>query len=223
MEATLVRVSQTKDRVTATLVRRGRRSEWQGHYLVSATPASTLRDVVFRPALPEAQVVAVRKLEYGPATRALVQFERRFWRRGHRPVAFATNLSCGAFWDGNQEQRGHPGILSFLAGGSAARSLADLLTAEGPSGLLRKIRWLGRPANVLHAKVFRWNRDPWARGGYACFGPGFDPRWRDALALPFGRVVFAGEHTSIRWQGYMNGAVESGQRAAAEIESLAVR
>ncbi|MEO8482562.1 MAG: FAD-dependent oxidoreductase [Acidobacteriota bacterium] len=40
------------------------------------------------------------------------------------------------------------------------------------------------------------------------------------LARPAGRVLFAGEHTSVRWQGYMNGAVESGQRAAAEIAAL---
>lgn len=46
------------------------------------------------------------------------------------------------------------------------------------------------------------------------FDPGFDPAWRSLLARRTGRVVFAGEHTSERWQGYMNGAVESGQRAA---------
>jgi monoamine oxidase len=40
------------------------------------------------------------------------------------------------------------------------------------------------------------------------------------LARPAGRVFFAGEHTSIRWQGYMNGAVESGRRAAAEIAAM---
>jgi monoamine oxidase len=58
------------------------------------------------------------------------------------------------------------------------------------------------------------------RGGYAYFDPSFEPRGRDALAQPAGRVVFAGEHTSIRWQGYMNGAIESGQRAAAEIAAM---
>ena len=40
---------------------------------------------------------------------------------------------------------------------------------------------------------------------------------------PHGRIVFAGEHTSIKWQGYMNGAIETGLRAAAEVESLAAR
>ena len=61
--------------------------------------------------------------------------------------------------------------------------------------------------------------DPNARGGYAYFDPAFDPALRAWLARPFGRLFFAGEHTSVKWQGYMNGAVESGRRAAAEIDA----
>jgi len=65
-----------------------------------------------------------------------------------------------------------------------------------------------------------WEDDPWWRGGYAVFDPSFDPSLRPWLARPAGRVVFAGEHTSLRWQGYMNGAIESGKRAAAEVRVL---
>ena len=65
--------------------------------------------------------------------------------------------------------------------------------------------------------VADWTADPWARGGYAYIDPGFDPAWRPLLARRAGRVVFAGEHTSERWQGYMNGAGESGQRASREL------
>ena len=61
----------------------------------------------------------------------------------------------------------------------------------------------------------------YARGGYAYFDPGFPPALRSWLALPTGRIFFAGEHTSVKWQGYMNGAVESGRRAAAEIAAVA--
>jgi monoamine oxidase len=50
------------------------------------------------------------------------------------------------------------------------------------------------------------------------FGPDFDPTLRDWLARPSGRIRFAGEHTSNRWQGYINGAILSGQRAATEID-----
>ena len=65
-----------------------------------------------------------------------------------------------------------------------------------------------------------WEHDPLARGGYAYFDPAFDPSLRAWLALPCGHLFFAGEHTSIKWQGYMNGAVESGRRAAAEVAAV---
>jgi len=65
-----------------------------------------------------------------------------------------------------------------------------------------------------------WDDDPWAQGGYAYFDPTFEPRWRAWLARPAGRIVFAGEHTSVKAQGYMNGAIETGLRAAAEIAAL---
>jgi monoamine oxidase len=62
-----------------------------------------------------------------------------------------------------------------------------------------------------------WEHEQWSRGGYAVFDTRFPPALRYALARPFDRVVFAGEHTSLRWQGYMNGAVETGVRAAEEV------
>ena len=63
----------------------------------------------------------------------------------------------------------------------------------------------------MHVAV--WERDPWARGAYAFFGPGFDPGLRPLLGRAVGRVAFAGCYTSREYQGYMNGAVESGARA----------
>ena len=79
---------------------------------------------------------------------------------------------------------------------------------------MRHLRWLGRPAELPRlARVVTGSADPWARGGYAVFGPAFDPLDAPLLRRPFGRVFFAGEHTSEHWQGFMNGAVESGLRA----------
>jgi monoamine oxidase len=218
--AVLRRVTQTRNRVVATIESARGMAEWRGDYLVSALPASTLRGVAFAPALPDVQATAIRALRYGAATRMLLQFDRRFWTRRVRPLAFASSAPFGAIWDGNQHQRGRAGILSLLAGGSASRELAAIAAREGAAGVVQRLTWLGRPSSLLHSRVIRWDRDPWAGGGYAYFDPAFDPRWRDVLAHPAGRIVFAGEHTSVRWQGYMNGAIQSGQRAAAEIAAM---
>jgi monoamine oxidase len=214
----LVAVSQRGRGVRAT-VKNGRHpSQIIVDYLVFALPATLLRRVPITPALPARQHEAIARLKYGRGTKTLLQFGRRFWRAPGRPRAFGSPLPFGAVWDGNEEQRGRPGILALLAGGSASDATADLVVKDGVAGLARSLDWLGsRNVDVAGWRQFRWEADAWARGGYAVFDSSFDPSLRGWLAQPNGRLFFAGEHTSIAWQGYMNGAVESGRRAAAEL------
>jgi monoamine oxidase len=216
------RIHQDRKGVRVTVEDRARR-EIRGDYCVMTLPASTLRDVAFEPALDERQQRAIETLKYGSATRVLLQFEQAFWRRAMRPRAFGTDLPTGAVWDGNEQQRGERGILSLLAGGRAAHEVRAILRREGIDGVVGRLAFLGKPSRVLASAVIPWDDDPWARGGYAFFDPAFDPRRREWLARPAGRVLFAGEHTSINWQGYMNGAIESGRRAAAEVRALTSR
>lgn len=233
------KVAQTRKGAVVSVDEGGSLAALAADYVAVAVPASTARDIVFDPPVPEPQWRAIRHLKYGRATRLLVQFDRRFWSKRGQPNAFGSDQPFGAVWDGNEQQKGPAGILSFLAGGGASAELRTLLGDRSRKGrpdrsdnpdhrdrldrldpLIERLSWLGPPARPLAFRTITWEDDPWARGGYAFFDPGFDPTWRDLLARPHGRVVFAGEHTSVRWQGYMNGAVESGQRAAAEIAFL---
>jgi monoamine oxidase len=221
LDTVVRRIVQHDDRVTVTIEGLGKpHTEITAAYLVCALPASTARGVHFEPALPEPQHEAIARLRYGGATRLLLQFERRFWRARGRPLAFGSDLDTGAVWDGNEQQKGPPGILSLLAGGRASAALQAIVHAEGERGVVSRLGWLGRPSRLMASQSVVWDHDPWARGGYAYFDPGYAPQWRAWLARPAGRIVFAGEHTSIKYQGYMNGAVESGLRAAAEIAAL---
>jgi monoamine oxidase len=187
-------------------------------YAILAVPATLLRRMPITPALPAQQHDAISRLKYGRATKTLLQFPSRFWRAAGRPRAFGSPLPFGAVWDANEEQRGRSGILSLLAGGSASDATQAIVAKHGVRGLAHALDWLGAPQTELTAaRQIVWEQDPFARGGYAYFDPGFDPALRAWLARPAGRLFFAGEHTSIKWQGYMNGAVESGRRAAAEV------
>jgi monoamine oxidase len=188
--------------------------------LVITLPPPPLRRVEFDPQPPPQWREAIRRIRMGPASRMLLQFDRPFWRRKGSPSLFASDQPTGAVWDGNEQQRGTPGILSLLAGGGASAQLAALVERDGADAVVQRLAWLGKPGTLLASRLVRWDEDEWAGGGYVYFERGFDPRLRDWLARPFGRVVFAGEHTSERWQGYVNGAVESGQRAAAEVQAL---
>lgn len=214
----LRRVSQSADGIVASIEARGRLRELGADYVVCAVPATTLRDVVFDPAMPNAQRDAIATLRYGGATKTALQFSQAIWRQPRKPRAFGTPLPIGAVWDGNEEQRQEAGILTLLAGGGASASTRRLLAEGGPSRLIREMSWLRLDKTELIAwSSTSWENDEWARGGYAFFDTRFAPSARAWLARPFRRVFFAGEHTSFRWQGYMNGAVETGLRAAEEI------
>ena len=186
-------------------------------YAILAVPASLLRRMPITPALPAQQHEAISSLKYGRATKTLLQFPSRFWRAAGRARAFGSGLPFGAVWEANEEQRGRSGILSLLAGGSASDATQAIVAKHGMRGLADALDWLGPHTEPTVARQIVWEQDPFARGGYAYFDPGFDPALRAWLARPAGRLFFAGEHTSIKWQGYMNGAVESGRRAAAEV------
>ncbi len=213
------RIVQNKSSVRVTVENmRGRRTEITGDYAIVAVPAPLAAEIEYAPALPAAQLNAFTRLRYGRATKTLLQFDRHAWRGSGRPRACATDLDIGAVWDSSEDQRGPRGILTLLAGGSASNATKALLAAEGAEGIARQQGFFGiGRARLIASHSISWEDDPWARGAYAFFDSSFPPSARRLLALPWKRVFFAGEHTSTTWQGYMNGAVESGLRAAEEV------
>ncbi len=184
---------------------------------VLALPASTLRDIEIRPALADAQWRAVGAVQYGRATKIVLQCEGRGLGR-RRARAFATDTHLGAFWDATEGQPASShAIVNFLAGGSASAWIREH-AGHDPADLLDDLCWLRLDGTaVTTSHVATWEDDPLARGGYAFWDPAFDPAWRPLLSRRTNRLVFAGEHTSAKWQGYMEGAVESGLRAAREL------
>src|SRR5207245_11603066 len=123
----LVAVSHRGQGVRATVKHGRAASPVACDYLVLALPATTLRRVPITPALPAQQHDAIARLKYGFATKTLIQFSQRFWRIPGRPKAFGSALPFGAVWDGNEQQRGRPGIRALLAGGVASEASEGLL------------------------------------------------------------------------------------------------
>ena len=217
LEHVIRSVANALDRIVITVTdASGLTQQIETDYLVMTLPASTLRHVDIQPPLADDQRRAIERVAYGRATKVLLQSSIKLFDK-RRARAFATDDCLGAFWDASEEQGAKASIVSFLAGGSASSCLRDK-AASGGQPLLSDLCWLGldrSPVTAVH--IGDWTADPWVRGGYAFLDPGFDPAWRAVLARRAGRIVFAGEHTSERWQGYMNGAVETGQRAAREL------
>jgi monoamine oxidase len=222
LQRTVKRIQQTSDAVQITMTEpHGRLETVRADYAIVTVPPVVFRSWPMSPSLPAEQRRAVETLSSGFATKALLRFDTKWWRtrRSRRPCAFGTNLPIGAVWEATETARG-PAVLTLLAGGSASEQLQEILEDEGPDGVAARLDWLGKPEAVREFRSMTWERDPRSKGGYAFFGKSFDPGLRDLLSRGHGRLLFAGEHTSRRYQGFMNGAVESGQRAAKEILML---
>jgi monoamine oxidase len=212
------RVEHDRRGVSLSLVdRNGKTSAITGEYLVLAVPAPIAAGLEFIPALPSSLRQALKSLTAGPATKAHLLFDRSWWRKPGHPQAWGSNLDTGAIWEAAGAR---PGVLTMLAGGRASRAFRDLLEQGGPDRLVRRLSWLGEPEEVRDFRSTTWEMDRFARAGYAAFGADFKPELRSELSRSIGRVAFAGDHTSREWQGYMNGAVESGARAARDIEVM---
>ena len=212
-------ITQNRRGVRVTVTdRRGRRRQLAADYAIVALPPPLVRRCIFEPPLPRRQDAALAALPMGAATKLSLRFDRPWWRRPGRPRAFGSNLPFGAVWEAGEEQR--TAVLTFLGGASASASLAA--EAADPEALTARLRIFGEPTQPgrLVGAAVSWEREQWSGGGYAVFGPAFDPRDRRLLSAAHGRVLFAGEHTSQHWQGFMNGAVESGQAAARELIAL---
>ena len=196
------------------------RTERDADYLVVTLPPPLALDVAMTPRLPEPTRRALGSLALGAGTKTLLRFQTRWWRRRGRPNAYGTNMPIGAVWEAAEEQK-QQAVLTLFAGGASSLQMQDLTRDGLLDTLLGQLGFLGRPDGLPldHAQVI-WENEVWSRGAYAVFTPGFDPQDRDLLGRAVGRVLLAGEHTSQEAQGYMEGAVESGDRVAMEIESL---
>ena len=110
-------------------------------------------------------------------------------------------------------------LLGFLEG-DEARRLSRVPAPERRRAVIDSfVRFFGpRAAEPRDYVELDWSQEEWTRGCYgAHFAPGVWTRYGDALREPIGPIHWAGTETATEWGGYMDGAVQSGQRAAAEV------
>ena len=215
-----VRLEQDEGGVRAVCRRGGRTETLEGDRLVCTLPFSVLRTLEISPALPEDKQRAIDTLPYSTITRVYVQVGRRFWEDD--------GLNGSAYSDG-----GVPRVLTHPMGRRTERAVLEAHTGKATGSRLAVMSEDERLAYALehleaihpgtraHAEggtSYAWTEDPWARGGYASYAPGMIFEFLPVVARPEGRIHFAGEHTS-RLSTSMDGALESGARAAAEVEA----
>lgn len=200
----------------------GRHEPLEVERVICTLPFSVLRGLAISPAFSAEKQRAIDTLPYASVVRSYVQTRRRFWLDEGASGQAVTDLPIMSVFDRGPALDGPRGLLESFSAGAAARRLAALDDDQRLRAVLAQLAQVhpGVAQEQEGGTSFCWDQDPWARGAYLWYRPGQMTSLLAHVARPEGRVHFAGEHTS-DWPGWMQGALESGERAALEVQRAA--
>jgi monoamine oxidase len=170
--------------------------------------------------LPVRRDQLTARMPMGSVIKYVVTYERPFWREaGFSGEAFSDTGPLVTTFDDTSHDGSQPALVTFSDGG-VARDWGDRAPAERRQAVINElVRFFGpqagRPTGIVEKN---WNEDPWSGGCYAgVMGPGTMTEYGPALREPCGRIHWSGTETATVWAGYIDGAIESGERAAGEV------
>nr|WP_304413858.1 FAD-dependent oxidoreductase [Kibdelosporangium sp. MJ126-NF4] len=204
-------------------------------HTILTVPLGVLKRIDYRHAGFDARMKrAIGELTMGFCTKLNMQFRERDWLgRGPWPDASSgasfTDLGYQQIWDVTAGQPGTMGIANQYGGGLGAlryRPSKPFLDSHDPYVHAAARSTVGQFNAVIpgvagdwtgKATLAAWHQDPNSHGAYSCYPVGYCHRYAGYEGTRQGNIHLAGEHTSLDFQGYMNGAAETGARAATEI------
>lgn len=213
----VVRIEQDSTKIRATAAQAGTHHTFEADRLICTVPFPVLRKVEVSPKFSAAKRKAIDELAYDTITRVVLQCRTRYWEKdGYN--GFGMSDLPQEIWHPSFDQPGSRGLLvsyMYFALGQRVGAMS-----EGD-----RLAFASREMDKVHPGLFDnleghfskvWAADPWAGGAAAIPSPRQMSTLCEGIEKPEGRVHFAGEHTS-NWTGWMQGALESGLRAAKEV------
>lgn len=196
--------------------------ELSARHAIVAVPPTLAARIDYLPALPAARDQLMQRMPEGALTKCMAVYESPFWRDEGLSGEALTDRGPVTLTFDNSPPQGRPGVLLGFVGGSDARSMARM-----PADARRRavtdcfVHLFGdRAANPTEYLEQDWAAEPFSRGGpTSCMPPGTWTGFGHALRAPVGPIHWAGTETATVCCGYMEGAVQSGERAALEVLS----
>jgi monoamine oxidase len=188
----------------------------EANHLICAVPFTHLRHMEVTPAFPPQEEAVIQELDYASVARIYLQVRSRFWEEEKVTGSAFTDLPIMEVVEEPFPRPEAPtprGILEAYVQGPQAQRVAGMDASERIEFALEHVEKV-HPG--LRQHVEGGTSKFWGHGGYSEFGPGQMTAWLPLASRPESRLHFAGEHTS-HLAGTMEGALESGQRAAQEV------
>jgi monoamine oxidase len=195
-------------------------SVYHAKFVVVAIPFTALRRVQIEPALPDAQQKAIDELSYNATVQAHLLVNEPY--SGEDPPSVWSDRGIERVMASSKDGSGNATNAVIWIDGSNARRLSKLPPVERDRVIMEDFFTIYPEARgkVQLQRVVDWVNDPYAGGAWADWAPGQISQFINVMSKPHGRLHFAGEHTAVSNPG-MEGAMESGERAANEVIGVA--
>jgi monoamine oxidase len=193
---------------------------YRARYAIVAMPPSCAAQISFVPAMPAQRLQLVQRTPMGSLFKVLAVYPSAFWRTAGLSGIATGDLPTCQFVADSSPPGGRPGILASFISGSTAVQLGMVPAAERRRKVLADFAvYFGqRAAHPAEFVDVNWPAQPWTGGAFTSYmPPGVWTGYGPALRPPAGRIHWAGTETASRWPGFFDGAVRSGQDAAAAI------
>ena len=183
--------------------------------LICTVPTFSLKKIQWQPGLPKEKIDAINQLQYARINKHPVLFSDRFWPED---MDMVTDLPAHYFYHATKNQPSKKGILiSYTIGDKAAVTAnQDDVYHKGIISHALLPGFGDVQTKIEKQWNYYWGNDDFSKGAYALYGPGQWFTLRPTLAKLFMHTHFAGEHLA-DWQGFMEGAINSGEEAAKAI------
>jgi monoamine oxidase len=215
LNAPVRRIEHEDDRVTVHadgVTARGRR------VIVALPPPLTSR-IAYDPPLPGHRDQLTQRMPQGSVIKCMAIYDEPFWRADGLSGQATSDTGPAKIVFDNSPPDGSPGVLLGFLEAERARTLGRLPADERRRTVVEGLARLFGPRAARPDRFVErsWAEEEWTRGCYGCYmTPGGWTNFGDALRAPIGPIHWAGAETATVWNGYMDGAVGSGERAARE-------
>ena len=200
------------------------RSSVNARRVVVAVPPPMAARIDYDPLLPAARDQLLQRMPMGALMKVEAVYPTPFWRGAGLTGQFLTTSGPVGYAFDNSPPDGSLGVLAGFVGGDQLRRYGVMTPqARRDAVLAQYASVFGDNRYLTPSSYFDmdWTTEQWSRGGpTALLSPGTLTEYGPALVTPVGRIHWAGTETSDYWKGYMDGAVRSGERVAAEVGAL---
>lgn len=209
-------IEQGADRVVVTTAQ----ASHAARRLIMAIPPGLAAKVEHAVALPPQRHGLLQRMPMGSVIKIHVAYETPFWRRrGLNGAAVGNDRHFNVVFDQTPPDESIGLLVGFMDGAHAVEMSARGVDARREQAVADLVKYFGaEAANPLAYVDQDWTQEPWSLGGYvAHMPPGVMTIFGSALREPCGRIHWAGAETATEWAGYLDGALQSGIRAAREV------